>query len=270
VSAPAVLEVDVAVVGAGVVGLAVAAALAGRGRDVVVLERHDDVAGEGTSRNSEVIHAGLYYPPDSIKARTCREGRARLYARCREWRVPHRRIGKLVVAQDAAECGALERLAALGRANGAPGLRILDARAVAAREPDVRAHAALLSPDSGIVDAHAYARSFQAEAERHGAAVALRTELLGVDASSAGHRLDVRSGGARQQIRAAAVVNAAGLAADRVCALAGLDPDRLGCRIHPCKGDYFALAPGRPAPASGSTPRPTSGVASASARTPST
>jgi L-2-hydroxyglutarate oxidase LhgO len=236
----------VAVIGAGVVGLATAAALARRGREVVVLERHDAIALEATSRNSEVVHAGLYYPPDSIKARTCREGRARLYARCREWKVPHRRIGKLVVACEADEIPKLEALAERGRANGAPGLEILDGRATARMEPAVRARAALLSPDSGIVDAHAYARSFQAEAERHGASLVFRCELLGVEPDGDGYRLSVRSEGARQDVHAAGVVNAAGLAADRVAAWVGLDVDRLGCRLHYCKGDYFALAPGAP------------------------
>jgi D-amino-acid oxidase len=237
-------EVDVAVVGAGVVGLAAAAALARRGRSVFVIEREEAIARGATARNSEVIHAGLYYPEGSVKARTCREGRALLYARCAAWRVPHRRLGKLVVARDPSEAAELERLADLGRRNGAPGLEILDGRAVAALEPAVRADAALLSPDSGIVDAHAYATSFLAEAERHGAVLCAHAEVLGVDASAAGHRLDVRVGDAREALRAAAVVNAAGLAADRVAALAGLDVDALGLRLHPCKGDYFALAPG--------------------------
>jgi len=110
----------------------------------------------------------------------------------------------------------------------------------------VRAHAALLSPDTGIVDAHAYASSFLAEAERHGAVLCARADLLGVEPAPAGHRLVVRLGEVRESLCAAAVVNAAGLDADRVAALAGLDVDALGARIHPCKGDYFALAPGAP------------------------
>ena len=239
-------EVDVAVVGAGVVGLAAAAALARRGRSVVLVERESAIGRGATSRNSEVVHAGLYYPEDSIKARTCRVGRELLYARCEAWKVPYRRLGKLVVACDDAEVGELEALRDRGGRNGAPGLAIVDARRVAALEPAVRARAALLSPDTGIVDAHAYTASFLAEAAAHDAVLVCDTALVGVDARAGGFSLTVEHGADRQTVCAAAVVNAAGLDADRVAALAGLDVDRLGCRIHPCKGDYFALAPGAP------------------------
>jgi L-2-hydroxyglutarate oxidase LhgO len=237
----------VAVVGAGVVGLAVAAALAREGHPVVVLERHDGVARETTSRNSGVIHAGLYYPQGSAKARLCVEGRERLYARCRAEGIPHRAVGKLVVATTDDEVAILEALHALGTANGAPGLALLDAVALARIEPDVAARGALSSPATGIVDPLALALSFAAEAERHGAALVLRADLVGIDGGAAGYRLRVRRpDGSLETVACDAVVNAAGLAADRVAALAGLDPDAHGLRIHPCKGDYFALAPGAP------------------------
>jgi L-2-hydroxyglutarate oxidase LhgO len=239
-------EVDVAVVGAGVVGLAVAAALSRRGRSVLVLERHERPAAEATGRNSQVVHAGLYYPEGSAKARTCRAGRELLYARCRAWRVPHRRTGKLVVACDASELPELEHLARLGAANGARGLEIVDGTHVRALERQVRAHAALLSPETGVVDAHAYAVSFLAEAESHGAQLVVRAELVGVARAGANYRLSALVAGERQSLAAAAVVNAAGLGADRVAGLVGLDVERLGYRIHPCKGDYFALVPGAP------------------------
>src|SRR5690606_6908744 len=119
-------ELDVAIVGAGAVGLACAAALAAAGRSVAILERGAGIARETTSRNSQVIHAGLYYPEGSWKARTCREGRERLYARCAALRIPHRRLGKLVVAVEEGERAGLERLHALGTANGAPGLELVD------------------------------------------------------------------------------------------------------------------------------------------------
>lgn len=240
-------DVDVVVVGAGVVGLASAAGLARAGRSVLVLERHAGIAQEGTSRNSEVVHAGLYYPEGSLKARLCVAGREALYRRCAALGIPHRRIGKLVVASSPGELEDLERLRLRGTANGAPGLEILGPAQLRAREPALRALAALHSPGTGIVDAVAFARSYAAEAEAHGALFAMRTEVLAIDRSPDGYRVEARDPGAEvSRVRAVAVVNAAGLAADAIAERAGLDVDARGYRLHPCKGDYFALIPGAP------------------------
>jgi L-2-hydroxyglutarate oxidase LhgO len=240
-------ELDVAIVGAGALGLAAAAALAAAGRSVAVLERGAGIARETTSRNSQVIHAGLYYPAGSWKARLCREGRERLYERCRRLRIPHRRLGKLVVAVEEAERAGLERLCALGTGNGAPGLAIVDGAEVRRLEPAVRAVAALVSPDTGIVDAHALCLSWLAEAEAHGAWLALRHDVVSIEARAGGFRVAALGpDGARSELECAALVNAAGLDADRVAALAGIDVDARGWRLRPCKGDYFALAPGAP------------------------
>ncbi len=240
-------EVDVAVVGGGVVGLACAAALARRGRSVVLLERNPGLARETTSRNSEVVHAGLYYPEGSLKATLCVAGREALYERCARLRIPHRRCGKLVVAADGDEVSRLEELARRGTRNGAPGLEIVDAAAIRRLEPAVRAAAALLSPSSGVVDGHALCLSLAAEAEAHDAALVLNTEVRGLERQGALWRVEARDAdGEPADVRAAAVVNAAGLQADRLAERAGLDVDARGYRLHPCKGDYFALAPGVP------------------------
>jgi L-2-hydroxyglutarate oxidase LhgO len=240
-------ELDVVVVGAGVVGLACAAAVAGRGRSVLVLEALDGIARETTSRNSEVIHAGIYYPAGSLKALLCTEGREALYARCRERGIPHRKLGKLIVASDSGELGALEDLQARGRANGVPGLEIVDAARVKRMEPRVRAEAALLSPETGIVDGHALCLSFLAEAEAAGAELLLCARLEGVEPTTGGYRLDVRGAdGEIERVGCAAVVNAAGLVCDRVAAMAGVDVEAESLRLHYCKGDYFALSPGAP------------------------
>lgn len=238
---------DIVVVGAGVVGLAVAAAVARGGRSVFVLERHDAIGRGTTSRSSGVIHAGLYYPPGSMKARLCVRGRELLYARCAERRIPHRQLGKLVVATDEMERATLEALFATGTANGAPGLALVDGAEVARLEPAVRALAALQSPETGIVDPEALALDLAAEAEANGARLVLAASLEGASLRGEGWRLDVaRPDGSRETIECGAMVNAAGLGAARVAALAGLDLAAQGERLHLCKGDYCALAPGAP------------------------
>jgi L-2-hydroxyglutarate oxidase LhgO len=240
-------DVDVLVVGGGAVGLACGAALSRRGRRVVVLERHGGLARETTSRNSGVIHAGIYYPAGSLKAELCVEGRERLYARCERESLPHRQFGKVIVATSDAEVRVLEELLAKGRTNGAPGLELVDGAEVVRREPCVRAVAGLLSPRTGIVDAHAFCLSLAAELEREGGTVLLHNALESIERSAAGFRVSARAEGEDAvSVECGAVVNAAGLSADRVAALAGIDVDAAGYRQHPCKGDYFALAPSAP------------------------
>ncbi len=235
-------DTDVVVIGAGIVGLAAAAALARAGRSVVIVERHDAIARETTSRNSEVIHAGLYYPAGSLKATLCREGREILYARCVTHGIPHRKLGKLVVASEGREISDLEDLHRRAQANGAPGLAMLDREDIRRLEPDVRAIAALHSPESGIVDGHALCLSYLAEAETHGAVLALRSEVLDLGPVRTGWQIEVTSS-ERYRLTSRAVVNAAGLASDRVAERAGLDLDAMRYRQHRCKGDYFSLSP---------------------------
>lgn len=236
---------DVAIVGAGVVGLACAAELARAGRQVLVLERHAGSAQETSSRNSQVLHAGIYYPAGSLKALCCIEGRDLLYERCARLGIPHRRIGKLIVAAEAGELEALDQIRVRAIANGAGGIEALDAREVRAREPRVRALAAVWSPNSGIVDAHALADSFQAELEAEGGQVVFRTEVLALEPIGAGWRVETRGpDGERFSLEVGNVVNAAGLESDRVAGLAGVDVEACRWRLRPCKGDYFAAAPG--------------------------
>jgi L-2-hydroxyglutarate oxidase LhgO len=238
------LEADVLIVGAGVIGLACAALLARAGRSVVVLERNAKHGQETSSRNSGVIHAGLYYPSDSLKAQLCVRGRELLYARCSRLGIAHRKLGKLLVAVDDAERDKLAAILERGRDNGAGAVRMLDAREVHALEPRVRAIAGLLSPESGIVDVHALMDSYKAEGGAFGAVVSVATELVALEPrSGGGFTVTTARDGARQVISARAVVNAAGLFADRVAELAGAALDEARLRLRPCKGDYFALAP---------------------------
>jgi len=235
---------DVVVVGAGVVGLACAAELSGRGRSVLVLERNGGIAQETTARNSEVVHAGLYYPPGSLKASLCTEGRELLWERCERLRLPSRRCGKLVVAVEESELTALRALAENAEANGVPELRLLDAAELAELEPEVRGHAALWSGRTGILDALALSRSFLAETESRGGDLALRTELRSLEPRSWGWRLELNGPDGSERLDCGLVVNCAGLAADRVAECAGVDVEAERLRLHPCKGDYFSLEPG--------------------------
>jgi L-2-hydroxyglutarate oxidase LhgO len=235
---------EVAIVGAGVVGLATAAALSRRGHTVTVIERHERVGQEVTARNSCVIHAGLYYPPGSLKAVTCVAGRERLYERCRRLGIPHQQTGKLVVATDATEMGALEGILARGLANGAGELVLLDAAEVKRREPRVQAVAALWSPETGIIDVHELVKSYEAEACRHGATLVLSTSVERLERASEGWRIHTRSNtGEAYTLAVPFVVNAAGLEAVKVAGSADIPELVAGRRLYPCKGDYFAVAP---------------------------
>lgn len=235
---------DVVVIGAGVIGLSIAARLASDRRSVLILERDSGFARGITSRNSEVIHAGIYYPVGSLKATSCVEGRAQLYAWCEARGVPHSRLGKMIVASDEDEIPTLDDLLVRGEANGVSGLRLLDADAVARLEPGVRAAAALESSETGIVDAHGLCLSLLAAAEAEGAVLALEREVVGLEQAPVGWRIEVVGPSGSEMVEATCVIDAAGLAADHIASLAGIDVDAAGWRQHPCKGDYFVVAPG--------------------------
>jgi len=236
---------DVVVIGAGVIGLAIAHALSRPDRSVLILERAPRIASGITSRNSEVVHAGLYYPTNSLKAELCVAGRERLYAWCAEKRVETRRLGKLIVATSEAEEQALDDLLARGLENGVRGLELIDQAEVRRLEPDVQARRALLSRETGIVDGHALCLSLLAGAESTGAVVSLGQTLRSLSPRSFGWRLEVTRGDASpENIDAGCLIDAAGLDADQIAILAGLDVDLLGWRQFRCKGDYFSLSAG--------------------------
>jgi L-2-hydroxyglutarate oxidase LhgO len=233
--------VECVVVGAGVVGLAVARALALAGREVLVLEQERWVGSHTSSRNSEVIHAGLYYPKGSLKARFCVAGRARLYDYCAERGVPHRRIGKLVVACTDHEVAILRTVMEKAAANGVGDLAWLGGNELRAMEPDLRALAAFHSPSTGIVDSHALMLAFEADAEAAGAMVVLRAPVLGGRVASRGFVLHI--GGAEpMSLGCDILINSAGLEAPLLAGrIAGL-PFESVPRAYFCRGVYFTLS----------------------------
>jgi L-2-hydroxyglutarate oxidase LhgO len=236
------MDYDVAIIGAGVIGLACAAELAQRGRRVVVIERHDRIGSETSSRNSEVIHAGIYYPAGSLKATLCVAGNRILYELCRRYDIPHAPLGKLIVATTEAEMGELQTIHDRAAASGAQ-LSWLTADEARQREPHVTAVGALWSPTTGIIDSHALMRWYRQQAEVHAADIALGCTLKGVEPVSGGYRLHVTDAdGQVLTIDAVHVINAAGLDADRVAAMTGIDIDQAGYRLHYCRGVYFRLA----------------------------
>jgi L-2-hydroxyglutarate oxidase LhgO len=229
--------IDVAVIGGGVTGLASALAIAKRGLSVCVLEKHPRPGLETSTHNSGVIHGGIYYPAGTLKSQLCIEGRPLLYEFCRTHRVAHEKCGKLIVASDEREVPRLEKLYQTGVANGVEGLTMVDRAFVAKREPNIRAVAAIFSPETGIVEAEALVHALRRAGEAEGAIFLPGTKLAGAASGAEGVELRTE----RETILAATVVNAAGLYADEVSRMLGGDD----FTIYPVRGEYAELVPSK-------------------------
>ena len=228
-------------VGAGVVGLAVARALALAGREVIILDGAEGIGTETSSRNSEVIHAGIYYPAGSFMARFCVAGRKALYAYCAEKGVPHANCGKLIVATNAEEDAMLAGIKRRAEVNGVEGMRVLTAAEAIAMEPNLSCTSALLSPATGIIDSHAFMLALQGDAENAGAVPVFLSPVTGGRVVRGGVEIDV--GGAEPMtLRCRLLVNAAGLHAPALALrIAGMPPDRVPTAYY-AKGNYFTLS----------------------------
>ena len=239
-------RVDCAVVGAGVIGLAVARALALAGREVVVLEATGTIGSEASSRNSEVIHAGIYYPKGSLKARLCVAGRVALYAYCQSHGIAHAQCGKLIVAADEGDRTTLGRLYRAGVENGVGDLALIDGAAARAMEPALSCVAALHSPSTGIIDSHQLMLAYLGEAEARGTMIAYHSRVIGGARRDEGLLLRVAGAAGEMELLCRGVVNAAGLEAQAVASsLEGMPRDLVPAR-HLSKGSYFVLSGAAP------------------------
>lgn len=233
-------HIQAVVIGAGVIGLACARALARANIEVIIIEREKAIATQTSSRNSEVIHAGIYYPSGSLKATMCVSGKHRLYEFCETFGVPFKRCGKLIVATDEAEHEALTAIREKARINGVEDLKWLSPPEIKALEPDLSARAALLSPSTGIIDSHAYYLALQGDLEAHGGLLALESEIERIDGKKGRFQLTLK-GKESADISCDYLINAAGLEAISLAhRINGLDPNVLP-KAYFCKGNYFSL-----------------------------
>jgi L-2-hydroxyglutarate oxidase LhgO len=240
-------KVDAVVIGAGAVGLAIASEITRKNRDVFILERETATGQGASSRNSEVIHAGIYYATGTLKAKVCVEANPMIYRICAENKVPHKRLGKIIVGNGEDEIKQLEGLMKQGRANEVNDLELIDSDRIRQLEPKVKGDMAVLSPSTGIMDAHGLMDHYIHKARQLSGSdpLVLDTEVRGIKQTKEGYEVETMSGGEPFSIEARVVVNAAGLFCDKIAAMVGIDLDEAKYRLHWCKGDYYSLV-GKP------------------------
>ena len=234
-------DFEIAIIGAGLVGLALASRLSEKHPSIVVLEKNRTYGMETSSRNSEVIHAGIYYKPGSLKARLCVEGREELYTLCRKYGIPHFQITKIINARTEAELPQLEEIFKNGTRNGVD-LRMLNARETQVLEPNISTCGSIFSPRTGIISAHGLMDHFFHHALSKEATIQRNCEVVGIDQSSGGYVITLNESGSTSTITVEKIVNAAGLFSDQIAAIAGIDIDSAGYRLHYCKGSYFSVS----------------------------
>lgn len=233
-------KVKITIIGAGVVGLAIAAELSREYDDIVVLEKHEKFGQETSSRHSEVIHSGIYYPPNSLKAGLCVDGARLLYEYCEKHSIPHSKLGKLIVASDESEVTALQELYETGIQNGVKGLTLIGKDEINKMEPNVNAVAAIYSPNTGIIDSHSLMSHLHRVANASGVLFSFNTEADFIEKQKNGYVIGIKNN--NYKFASSIVINSAGLSADYVAELAGVDIDTAGYRLSYCKGSYFSYS----------------------------
>ncbi len=234
-------EIDVVIIGAGVIGLASALEIAQGKEGIFVFEKNRTFGLETSSRNSEVIHAGIYYPEDSFKAKLCVEGKRLLYKLCEKHNIAYKKSGKIIVAVDEDEIRWLDILYEQGRRNGVEDLTLLSRTELKKLEPNVEARAGILSPSSGILDSHSLLKLLYSQAREKGAQFVFDTEVVGIERMGDKYRVDIRDREGISAVISRVVINAAGLKSDEIAQLAGIDIVKAGYKLHYCKGEYFSL-----------------------------
>jgi L-2-hydroxyglutarate oxidase LhgO len=233
-------EVEVTIIGAGVVGLAIAAEVA-KGREVYVMEKNETFGQETSSRTSEVIHAGIYYPPGSLKAELCVKGQAMLYELCEGYGIGYKKLGKLIVATEEEEIKELEGLLENGQKNGVS-LEILSGQEVKKLEPKVNAQAAIFSPSTGIVDSYGLMKCFLGVAKDNNATIVYKAKVVGIEKLTNKYKVTVEDTAGNSSFLTRVLINSAGLNSDRIAEVAGIDTAKAGYELHYCKGEYFSTS----------------------------
>jgi len=235
-------KADIVIIGAGIVGLAIATAVSKKGRTVIVVEKENSFGQGASSRNSEIIHSGIYYRQGSLKADLCIKGKNLIYSFCREQNIPFRKTGKLIVATDDSESEEIDGLFENGKANGVGDLRLLDKKEIKKIEPEVSGDSAIYSPSTGIVDTHQLMKRLQYLAENKGAVFAYGCEVRAIDKKPGLYNILVRdTDGEDLTLTTPIAINSAGIYSDTIASMAGIDIDKSGYRIHYSKGEYFKV-----------------------------
>ncbi|MFA5275715.1 MAG: NAD(P)/FAD-dependent oxidoreductase [Candidatus Omnitrophota bacterium] len=233
---------NITIIGAGVIGLAIARELSKRSNAVLVVEKNINFGMETSSRNSEVIHAGIYYPAGSLKAATCIEGNKLLYEICRDNRIPFKKLGKLIVALDKIEAAELNKLYENALSNGVEDIEMLSKESISKLEPNINAYAAIYSKSTGIIDSHSLMAYYLDQAKGRGVLVSFKTKVEEIEKLSVGYKVTViDSDGGRVSFISERVINAAGLESDNIARLSGIDVEKQGYILDYWKGQYFKV-----------------------------
>ncbi len=234
-------DIDITIIGAGIVGLAIASSLSKKYENIVVIERHDGFGRETSSRNSEVIHAGIYYTEGSLKAKLCVAGKNMIYEICEKNNIRHKRLGKFIVVDNESEISILEALKKNGEKNGVNDLVFYESRDIKKLEPHINAKLAIYSPSTGIIDTHNLMKYFEYEAQSNGTIIVYNSELIKINKESSGYNYKVKNvDGTVDSFFTRILINSGGLHSDKIAEMAGMNIDEANYRLHYCKGDYMS------------------------------